>query len=223
MPSIRLLCLHGYRGNSAILRRQMAPFVHGLESVAEFVTVDAPSLAEGDFGWWHGNFPSSTGDYRGWDRTRDWIVRLFAHERHFDGVLGFSQGAALTGVLAGMRSMDGRVSDQAPLLFDFAIMIGGFRSEMPAHQEMYAATGRYTLPSLHIMGGSDSIVPAADSRRLAGQFNSPLILEHPGGHVIPDTPSVRDQVAVFFREMAERKSSLATAPRMQSRDSARQS
>src|SRR5712664_2677139 len=158
MPAIRLLCLHGYHGNKDILRQQMAPLVHGLESVAEFVTVDAPSLEEGDFGWWHGNFPASSGNYRGWDRTRDWVTRLFAQEPRFDGVFGFSQGAAMTGLLAGMRSVDGEVSDQAPLSFDFAIMVGGFRSEAPAHQELYTAKGRYTLPSLHIMGTSDSIV-----------------------------------------------------------------
>jgi fermentation-respiration switch protein FrsA (DUF1100 family) len=123
-------------------------------TAATNAVVDAPSLAEGDFGWWHGNFPTSSGNYRGWDRTRDWALRLFARE-HFDGVFGFSQGAAMAGVLAGMRSADGAS-------FDFAIMVGGFRSEMPAHQDLYAATDTYALPSLHIMGTSDSIVPAAD-------------------------------------------------------------
>jgi predicted esterase len=198
MSTTRLLCLHGYHGNKSILRRQLAPLVDGLDTVAEFVTVDAPSLAEGDFGWWHGDFPTSDGNYRGWERTRDWITDLFARE-HFDGVFGFSQGAALTGLLAGMRSVNGERSAQAPLLFDFAIMVGGFRSEAPDHRALYAATDRYALPSLHIMGASDSIVPAPDSRVLADQFTAPAILEHQGGHVIPATPSVRDGVAAFLK------------------------
>jgi hypothetical protein len=84
---------------------------------------------------------------------------------------------------------------------------------------LYTATDRYALPSLHIMGRSDSIVPAADSRVLAEQFKSPIILEHPGGHVIPATSLVRDRVAAFIREMAERKSGLAADPPMSSHDS----
>ncbi len=199
MPALRLLCLHGYHGNKNVLRQQLAPLASGLESVAEFVTVDAPSLAEGGFGWWHGNFPSSSGNYGGWDRTSAWLTDLFAREPRFDGVFGFSQGAALAGLLPGMRAEHG------PVAFDFAVMVGGFRSEMPAHQNLYAKEEEYALPSLHIMGTSDVIVPAADSRVLAGQFASPIVLEHAGGHVIPGTPAVRDRVAAFLREMAERK------------------
>ena len=61
-----MLCLHGYHGSAAILRRQMAPLADGLPSNVELVYVDAPSLSTGDFGWWHEGF-------RGWERTRDWV------------------------------------------------------------------------------------------------------------------------------------------------------
>src|SRR5262245_20185651 len=50
---LRILCLHGYHGSGAILRRQMATWPDELASLADFVYVDAPSLADGDFGWWH--------------------------------------------------------------------------------------------------------------------------------------------------------------------------
>jgi hypothetical protein len=58
--------------------------------------VDAPSLASGDFGWWHEGF-------RGWERTRDWAVELLRTGPRIDGIFGFSQGAALTGLLAALR------------------------------------------------------------------------------------------------------------------------
>jgi hypothetical protein len=45
-----------YHGNKQILRQQMDPLFYGLE--VDCVPVDAPSIAEGDFGWWHGNFTS---------------------------------------------------------------------------------------------------------------------------------------------------------------------
>ncbi len=190
---MRILCLHGYHGTADILRDQMRPLVQDLQPVAEFVYLDAPSLATGDFGWWHRNF-------RGWQRTRDWIVSLFGREPRFDGVFGFSQGAALTSLLVGLRSPDGRVSANTPLAFDFAVMVGGFRSDSADHDHLYAATESYTLPSLHIIGKADRIVPAQDSRILAAQFTSPTVLEHAGGHVIPGTPHIRHGFTDFLNE-----------------------
>jgi serine hydrolase FSH1 len=193
MGKLRILCLHGYHGSGKILRSQMEPLTAELESTVDFVYVDAPSLATGDFGWWHLNF-------RGWERTRDWAVSLFRQEPRFDGVFGFSQGAALTSLLVGMRAADGRVAAEKPLSFDFAMMVGGFRSDSPAHAYLYASTESYALASLHIIGRSDRVVPSEDSRILAAQFTSPIVLEHPGGHVVASTPTVRQGVADFLKE-----------------------
>jgi hypothetical protein len=194
MRTIRLLCLHGYHGSADILRRQMRPLVEDLGVAVEYVWVDAPSIALGDFGWWHQNF-------RGWERTRDWIVELFESHPRFDGVFGFSQGAALTALLVGMRGTDGRVSAERPLSFDFAIMASGFKSDSPLHAGLFAA--KFELPSLHLMSRSDPIVATADSRTLARQFESPVVLEHSSGHVVPGTPAVREGVANFLTQMAK--------------------
>ena len=77
---LRMLCLHGYHGSAAILRRQMAPLAAGLPSNVELVYVDAPSLSTGDFGWWHEGF-------RGWKRTRDWGVDLLRTGPRIDGIV----------------------------------------------------------------------------------------------------------------------------------------
>lgn len=198
MRRLRILCLHGYHGSANILRQQMEPLFGDLRSAVDFVEVDAPAKAHGDFGWWHGNFPSSHGAFRNWDLTRDRIVELFEEEGPFDGVFGFSQGAALTGLLAGLRAPDGKVSARTPISFEFAIMAGGFLSEAPAHQELYAAKAGYRIPSIHLIGTSDLVVRPADSLSLAGQFESPEILEHPGGHVISAAPAIRERVATFL-------------------------
>jgi hypothetical protein len=205
MPRLRLLCLHGYHGNRNILRQQMDPLFHGLE--VDCVQVDAPSIAEGDFGWWHGNFSSYREGFRGWRRTRDWLTQMFAGEPRFDGVFGFSQGAALVGLLPGLRAPGGRPAEDTPLTFDFAIAVGGFLSRAPEHEPILAARAGYQLPSLHIMGTSDRIVPAADSRVLAERFPSPVVLEHTGGHIIPGIPPIRAKVGEFLRDMADRKAS----------------
>ena len=192
----RILCLHGYHGSAEILRRQMAPLVQGLADV-EFVCLDAPSLAEGDFGWWHAEAadPRDMGDggvarrprrYAGWERSRDWAVSLLDREA-FDGVFGFSQGAAMTALLVGLKAR-----------FRFAMMVGGFASSDPSHASLFAGEARFDLPSLHLIGRADFIVWPELSRSLASRFKAPTIVEHEGGHVIAADPQVRSQVREFL-------------------------
>ena len=152
-------------------------------AAAVALAIPAGALAhDGDhhhFGWWHR-------DYAGWERTRDWAAALFQREARFDGLFGFSQGAALTSLLVGMVPVD------------FAVMVGGFRSDSPLHADLYAATENYRLPSLHVIGQADRVVPARDSLRLAAQFTAPVVVRHPGGHVIPGTPEVRAAFAAIL-------------------------
>ncbi len=123
-----MLCLHGYHGTGAILRRQMAPLAAGIPPNIELVYPDAPSLSADDFGWWHDGF-------RGWERTRDWAVELLRTAPPIDGIFG----------------------------------------------------------------------PRSDSMLLAGRFADPLILEHPGGHVIPGDPAVTRPIAEFLDRFSPRQ------------------
>jgi dienelactone hydrolase len=184
MRDLRMLCLHGYHGSGAILRRQLAPLAAALPANVELVYVDAPSLAMGDFGWWHEGF-------RGWERTRDWAVELLHTGRRIDGIFGFSQGAALTGLLAALRN-----SDPSTPQFEFAIMAGGFTSTMPQHAELFRH--KIAVPSVHVAGQADTIVPRRDSLLLADRFADPLVIEHPGGHVIPGDSAVTAPIAGFL-------------------------
>jgi pimeloyl-ACP methyl ester carboxylesterase len=217
MKKLRILCLHGYHGSARILRSQMQSLVSGSESVAEYIVIDAPSLTGGDFGWWHAveqpfsaergdpGVDRATGYYKGWARTREFLESVFAEQGPFDGVFGFSQGSALTGLLVGLRAPDGRVTQDKPLAFDFAVLVGGFVSNDPSHGELYSSAASFELPSLHIIGRSDFIVPNGVSRRLAAKFQKPTILEHAGGHVIASKPEIRAQYLEFLQEAARRR------------------
>ena len=189
---LRVLCLHGYHGSAAVLRSQMAPLLSAMPTQIEFVYVDAPSLSSGDFGWWHGGF-------RGWERTLAWAVDLFAAQPRFDGLFGFSQGAALTGLLAAVDQSEGETAAR-DRWFDFAVMVGGFKSDAAIHADLFRH--QLAIPSVHVMGRADTIVPIRDSRELANQFRSPVILEHPGGHVIPSIGAVTEPLTQFFTDLA---------------------
>ena len=186
MADLRVLCLHGYHGTGAILRRQMAPLAGVLPADIEFVYADAPSLAAGGFGWWHEGFS-------GWEQTRDWITGQLSAGPRVDGLFGFSQGAALAGLLTAVQE-----SGSAPpgFHFDFAIMVGGFTSDLPKHTELLRH--KLTTPSVHVIGRSDVIVPRKDSLRLADRFADPLIIEHAGGHIVPGHDAVAGPIAEFL-------------------------
>ena len=125
------------------------------------------------------------------ERTRDWAVELLRTGPRVDGVFGFSQGAALTGLLADLRE-----DAASPVSFEFAIMAGGFTSTIPQHAGLFRR--KLTLPSVHVTGRSDRVVPMRDSLLLADRFADPLIIEHPGGHVIPAATAVTASIADFL-------------------------
>ncbi|MGH3157277.1 MAG: hypothetical protein ACRDNF_11970 [Streptosporangiaceae bacterium] len=183
MRDLRVLCLHGYRRSAASMRLQMAPLAATLPTSVELVYMDAPSLADSGFRWWDEGFS-------GWEHTRDWAIELINASSPIHGLFGFSQGAALAGLLAGIRD-----SPAAPIAFDFAIMVSGFTSYEPQHADLFLS--KLTVPSAHIIGHADTNVWPRDSLLLADRFADPLIIDHAGGHVIPADASVTAQVASF--------------------------
>jgi pimeloyl-ACP methyl ester carboxylesterase len=74
-------------------------------------------------------------------------------------------------------------------------MVGGFTSFLPQHADLFLRP--LTIPSAHVIGRSDGIVPRSDSLELAGRFTDPLVLEHGGGHIIPADREVAEPIARF--------------------------
>jgi pimeloyl-ACP methyl ester carboxylesterase len=197
MRSLRVLCLHGYHGTSAILRRQMEPLAAAIPANVELIYADAPPLSTGSFGWWQDGF-------RGWERSRDWAAGVLDGGPRIDGIFGFSQGAALAGLLAGLRD-----SRPSPFWFEFAIMVGGFTSDAPQHTDLFRR--KLTVPSVHVIGRADSVVPRPDSLLLAARFADPLVIEHSGGHIVPGDGAVTAPIAGFLAEIS-RSVPVVTAP-----------
>jgi pimeloyl-ACP methyl ester carboxylesterase len=161
----------------------MAGLVSALPEPLVLAFLDAPSLRRGDFGWWHPGFV-------GWERSREAVLSEL-RSKPFDGVFGFSQGAAMAGLIAAVQH-----AEEASRLFNFAIMVGGFTSQLPEHARLFET--RIDLPSLHIIGRSDAIIPPRESAALTARFADPVVLEHQGGHVVPSSREVADAVARFI-------------------------
>ncbi|CAL8282291.1 unnamed protein product [Arctogadus glacialis] len=138
----------------------------------------------------------------------------------FDGVLGFSQGAALVAVLCALQERD----PDPPLRVRFAVLVAGFRSACDGHRGFYGAplgvpplgvpplgvpplgvpplgvpplgvpplgVPPLGVPSLHVFGLDDRVIPDAMSRELLPLFREPAVMEHPGGHFVPASSTHR--------------------------------
>jgi pimeloyl-ACP methyl ester carboxylesterase len=94
---------------------------------------------------------------------------------------------------------------RSSIAFDFVIMAGAFVANDPDLARLYDCHGSYDLPSIHIIGRSDFVVPSEYSRKVAAKFKNPLVLEHNGGHVVAGTPLIRKRVASFLEERTRRR------------------
>lgn len=194
---LRLLCLHGYRQNAESFRARTGALRKALRGRAQLLTVDAPhpvlapaqpgeAPSETDArGWWFSNPSEGTFDAleeapscRGLEESLEAVARAFAEQGPVDGLLGFSQGAALVGILCALKQ---RGDPRFP--FAFAVLVAGFESRAPDHRLYYGAP--IAVPSLHVVGEADRVIAAEMSRELAARFMDPVILTHPGGHFVP--------------------------------------
>ena len=143
-------------------------------------------------------------DSTGWDMAFSYIKDQIQRLGPFDGILGFSQGAAITALYC--ATMDGK--DALLQNLKFVMICSGYKSK--AHPEIFASvpegTGKASsykyinIPSLHVIGGSDKQISVERSEELADCFDPSTrsILRHDQGHIIPCGKSYVDDYVRFL-------------------------
>uniref|UniRef100_UPI0035902CBB esterase OVCA2 n=1 Tax=Myxine glutinosa TaxID=7769 RepID=UPI0035902CBB len=189
------------RQNAQTFRERTGSLRKILKKSAEFVYISAPhvvpslEVAEGEEakketdvrGWWFSKIDNSfcATDYveicKGFEESLDEVGRAVKEHGPFDGVLGFSQGASLVSLLCGLQ----QECDQR-FTFKFAILVAGFRSRSSPHNRLYSKG--ITLPSIHIFGDTDRVIPREMSEELLECFREPVVCTHSGGHFVPASP-----------------------------------
>lgn len=181
---LRILVLHGLRQSAARLRDRLRKVDRALGDLVEFVYLDGPFPVDPALPhqrcWWVPEADNTV--YRGWEDA----VRTVDAHLPADGILGFSQGATLAGLMGALRA------DQ----LRFVLCVSGFASRATAHG-MLTVPGSLTLPSLHVLGDRDTTVTNDRSLALAAVFDEPVICRHPGGHFAPDQLPL-DALRTFF-------------------------
>nr|CAD7568941.1 unnamed protein product [Timema californicum] len=209
---MQILCVHGYRQNGNAFKSKLGGFRKSLKKYAEFVFFDAPhticlqdntEVSEADtpeqYGWWFSEEdrtfmskkPSDT--CIGFEESLARVEELCEKEGPFDGLLGFSQGAAFVGLLCQLQEMK-----CLKFNFNFAIIIAGFVSRCSPHAKYYLQ--KVTIPSMHVCGETDGVIPKEMSQELAAHFQDPLIVTHPGGHFVPASEPTRHSYISFLQE-----------------------
>lgn len=129
---------------------------------------------------------------------------LFVHEHirntgPYDGLCGFSQGAALIALLCLSSALDQDypLEERLPSLSStgvrFVMLFGGYLPEgLPSLAKVDCEWAIMTdMPSLQVWGQADKQVPSGRSEKLSKIFKTPTLLVHAGGHYIPTNHSER--------------------------------
>lgn len=131
--------------------------------------------------WWI--YEESSKTYNGFDKSLALLAGVLENEGPFNGILGFSQGAAIgaliTAHLEKPVSMHGPPIKHPP--FSFSILISGFKSRDPTHTDAYFNQDVLHTPSLIVVGTNDAVVTPDRTKDLAACFESSEIFEHDGG------------------------------------------
>ncbi|XP_023759821.1 rhodanese-like domain-containing protein 6 [Lactuca sativa] len=126
----------------------------------------------------------------GFDESYVYLREKVVEEGPFDGVLGFSQGAAMAACVALKGEMG----------FRFVILCSGYFGNFGEFGE----GGLIKCPSLHIYGsdnGKDRQIGFDESRRLALMFEEgcSVMVEHDFGHIIPTKSPYIDTIKDFLQ------------------------
>lgn len=117
------------------------------------------------------------------------------------GLVGFSQGAAMAGLLAATWE---KLYNVTPL--KFCVLYSGFKLDTAKTSGNHQYDGYYPeklpedLKLLHVYGELDTVVEEARSLSLYNYYKSQLtLLKHPGGHFVPNSKLYVDQVTNWLQ------------------------
>ncbi|KAF0852780.1 mitochondrial serine hydrolase (FSH1) [Andalucia godoyi] len=212
---LRILCFHGFRQNASGFRGRLGALRKYLKSYADLEFLEAPhdmqeTVVDETTGevkavnrrtWWkfeeveianpeatHGADQPATIRTYVYHGVEDAVQAVQAYNLSagpFDGILGFSQGAAFASYLVATNAL--------PASVKFMILVSGFVPRAQAVSHLYPATNQsvdvspFSIPTLHVVGETDDLIPPKESQKLVDCFADAILVKHSGGHYVPTT------------------------------------
>ncbi|CAG9464162.1 unnamed protein product [Pedinophyceae sp. YPF-701] len=206
MSPLRILCLHGSRQTGDIFYQRISKLRARATGLATFHFIDGPHTLPQEDGqdiptrcWWRsagtlGRSVSKDEILRDWSASAD-VIRAEWSRGRYDGVLGFSNGAAAT-VVAVLSGLLPRCK--------FAIVASGYAAQPMVDDVAAARTDMPdATPTLHLFSEKDTAVTAEQSRAAMTLFRSPESVAHRSGHALPHTAAEMDRILAWVRRFAD--------------------
>ncbi|KAL4924894.1 alpha/beta hydrolase [Aspergillus undulatus] len=255
-PPLKLLMLHGYTQSGPLFHAKSRALIKHITKAFPLHEIAAiyptgplrlnpsdipgyvPSEEKTDeteieaYGWYRRSNTAEPPLYVGLEDGLDSIAKVLREEGPFDGVIGFSQGAAMAAMVVSLLEGNGRreafvkfapaessssgvegfpyPSSFAKLnhpALKFALCYSGFRSPGDRYRAFYESPPIQT-PILHVLGSLDAVVEESRSRALMDACvgdpeGEGTVVWHPGGHFLPSQRPYLDAAVKFITESLE--------------------
>ncbi|KAF5355173.1 hypothetical protein D9756_005692 [Leucocoprinus leucothites] len=214
-----VLVLHGYSQNANIFSKRLGALRKEAKDI-DLVFIDAPHVLQPvDLISAHArnpalNFDAPEADLQAAEQDLLLTPRVGLEEslaavrdvlkvRTFEGVMGFSQGAAFAAIVAALLE---KPETYPPFLIDgkpphppmkFCVAVSGFRLMDPICEPLFNPS--YSTPTLHVIGKNDIVVIEERSRKLIAVSSNKRIEEHEGGHFVPTKGNWRKFLVEYLR------------------------
>ena len=155
-------------------------------------------------------YQESTPNCLGIDASLLWILQsmeLEMHSKPIHGVMGFSQGGTIAGLLPLLKEKSPAFAD-----IKFLILASGYviknknekiKGLLTLGPDDHVVANTVNIPTLHIIGENNKVVEVAESMELLARFVQPQLHLHPHGHCIPQTKNDYEVVGRFLLKRAE--------------------
>lgn len=238
--SMKILMLHGYTQSGPLFHAKTKALEKSLHKTFPGISLHYPTgpirlkvsevpghSPSGDdsdeieaYGWWKRSDASDPPEYIGIEDGLATVAKTIEAEGPFDGVLGFSQGAALAAMVSSLLEGDSRKEafkaartrsklampfpssfarlTQPPL--KFCVAYSGFIAPGERYSGFYQPCIR--TPVCHFVGSMDTVVEEARTNTLidaAGGQEKTTVVVHPGGHFVPNQRQYLDTVVSFIQ------------------------
>ncbi|KAK4355925.1 hypothetical protein RND71_024896 [Anisodus tanguticus] len=186
---MKILCLHGFRTSGNFLRKQLSKWDPSIFAHFEMEFPDGifPARGKSDiegifpppyFEWFQKNEDFT--EYENLEECISYLCEYITSKGPFHGLLGFSQGAALSALLLGYMEQGKILKEQPPMKLFVSISGAKFRDPNICN---VAYKDVIKVKSVHFIGEKDWLkIP---SQELTTSFENPLIIRHPQGHTVP--------------------------------------
>ena len=239
--SLKVLMLHGYTQSGDLFHAKTRVLEKHLQKAFKEIKLSYPTgplrlnpadvpgfnptAADPDdisaWGWWRRSDISEPPEYVGIEKGLQVLADVLEKEGPFDGVMGFSQGAALAAMIASLLEGDTRKeafkkgqekstlaipypSSFASLIhppLKFCIQYSGFVAPGERYKGFYENPTIQT-PVCHFLGSLDSVVEEKRSLMLIDACGGPemtQVVTHPGGHFVPTSKQYLDIMVAFIK------------------------